>query len=412
MPKRIVPLSDQQCKSALLGKHFDGGGLYLEVKETSKIWRMKYRFDGSENRLTFGPYPQMGLGQARKLRDEAKGLLARGIDPMAHKREQKAKAALLANNTFELIAREWYEHWKGSVTERHSSYTINRLSKDIFPVLGEKPIAEITAPMVLQVLRKVEARGAVEIAHRLKNAIGQVMRFGVHTGRLESDPIRDLQGALKPRPSGHYPSIRIEELPELLKALQDSKFRVFPLTRLALRLLLHTFVRSSELMKARWEEISFGEDGLDRHADDALPSTFSKVAVWSIPSDRMKKRREHVVPLSGQALDILKEIKTYSYGSEWIFPSPVKYNQPMNPESLGKALDLMGFKGRLSPHGFRALATGILIEKLGVPYDLVDLALAHGKDKVRGAYDRSARLIERKTMMQKYSKYLDQTNNN
>jgi integrase len=392
MPKRIVPLSDSQCRSATEGRHFDGGGLYLEVKETSKIWRLKYRFEGSENRLTFGRYPQVGLGQARKLRDEAKGLLAQGIDPSQYKREQKAKAALLASNTFEQVAREWYEHWKGSVTERHSSYTINRLEKDIFPDLGALPVTEITAPMVLQVLRKVEARKAIEIAHRLKNACGMVFRYGVHTGRLESDPTRDLQGALKPRPSGQFPSIKTNELPELLRALENPTYRIYPVTRLALKLLLHTFVRSSELMKARWDEVSFDE------------------RLWSIPQERMKRRRAHEVPLSEQVIAILKEIKSYSYHSEWIFPSPVKYNQPMNPESLGKALDLMGFKGRLSPHGFRSLATGILIENLSVPYDLVDLALAHGKDKVRGAYDRSARLMERKAMMQKYSSYLEQAN--
>jgi integrase len=394
MARKIAPLTDQQCKSTPPGESkqgkrlFDGGGLYLEIKPTARIWRMKYSFGGKEKLLTFGRYPQVGLGRARKLREEAKALLAQDIDPSQHKQEQQAKKAALEANTFELVAREWYAHWKDSVTERHASYTINRLEKDVFPILGGEPIGEITAPMVLQVLRKVEARKAVEIAHRLKQAIGQVMRYGVHTGRLESDPTRDLQGALKNRPQGHYPSISIDELPELLKAMQDPKYRLFPLTRLALHLMLFTFVRTSELMGARWDEFNFEK------------------ALWTVPPERMKMRRAHTVPLSTEALEVLQEIRTYSHYSPLLFPNMRGGTGHMSNESLNRALELMGFKGRMSGHGFRSLATGVLIEKLGYRYDLIDMQLAHQKGKIESAYRRTSQLGDRKEMLQKYADYL------
>jgi integrase len=397
MARKIVPLTDHQCRTTPPGESkqgerlFDGGGLYLEIKSTARIWRMKYSFGEKEKLLTFGRYPHVGLSRARKLRDEAKGLLAQDIDPSQYKREQETKQKILLQNTFELVAREWYAHWQSSVTPRHASYTINRLEKDVFPVLGEKPISEITAPQILQVLRKVEARNAVEIAHRLKQAVGQVMRYGVHTGRLESDPTRDLQGALKNRPQGHYPSISIDELPELLKAMQDPKYRLFPLTRLALRLMLFTFVRTSELMGARWDEFNFEK------------------ALWTIPPERMKMRRAHTVLLSTEALEVLQEIRTYSHYSPLLFPNMRGDTGHMSNESLNRALELMGFKGRMSGHGFRSLATGVLIEKLGYHYDLIDMQLAHQKGKIESAYRRTSQLEDRKEMLQKYADYLTLT---
>lgn len=398
MARKIVPLTDHQCRTTPPGESkqgerlFDGGGLYLEIKSTARIWRMKYSFGGKEKLLTFGRYPHVGLSRARKLRDEAKGLLAQDIDPSQYKREQETKQKILQQNTFELVAREWYAHWQSSVTPRHASYTINRLEKDVFPILGEKPISEITAPQILQVLRKVEARNAVEIAHRLKQAVGQVFRFGVHSGRLESDPTRDLAGALKNRPQGHYPSIPIDDLPELLKAMQDHKYRLFPLTRLALRLMLFTFVRTSELMGARWDEFNFEK------------------ALWTIPPERMKMRRAHTVPLSMQALKVLQEIRTYSHHSPLLFPNMRGGTGHMSNESLNRALELMGFKGRMSGHGFRSLATGLLIEKLGYSYDLVDIQLAHSKGKVEAAYNRSPRFEARVEMLQKFADYITDLN--
>lgn len=331
----------------------------------------------------------MRLGEARIKREELKGLVSEGIDPNQLKRGQEAKEALLASTTFELVAREWYDHWKDSVSERHASYTINRLEKDVFPTLGSVPLTSISAPMVLQVLRKVEGRNAVEIAHRLKQAIGMVMRYGVHTGRIASDPTRDLQGALKSRPQGHYPSISIDELPELLKAMSDPQYRLFPPTRYALHLMLHTFVRTGELMGAKWEEFNLEK------------------AIWVIPATRMKMKRQHIVPISTQSLAILEGIRQLNHHSPLLFPNMRGGDGHMSTESLNRALELMGYKGRMSGHGFRPLATGILTERLGYSYDLVDLQLAHSKAKVRAAYDRAQHLPQRQAMMQAYSDYIE-----
>lgn len=394
-----MTLNDTICKNTKPSekprKLSDGGGLYLEVMPSgSKYWRLKYRFNGKEKRLAFGVYPTVSLKEAREKREEAKKLLDSGSDPSLVKKEKKRVAKLNSENTFEAIAREWHELKKPSWTESHAGFVLRRLKADLFPEIGNIPIKDVTAPILLDALRKIEGRGANELAHRVKQSAGQVFRYAIATGRAERDPAADLKDALQPVNSGHFAALEIKELPEFLYKLERNDARLYKQTQLALRMMLLTFVRTGELRHARWEEIDFDE------------------AEWVIPAEKMKMRRPHIVPLAKQTIRILKELYELNGHREWVFPGIVNPRNVISNNTILGALARLGYKGKATGHGFRALAMTAIKEKLGYRHEVVDRQLAHAqKNKVDAAYDRAQFLDERRKMMQHWADYIDAIEN-
>lgn len=390
-----MPLNDKQCKAASTQgkakKIFDGGGMYLDVRPNgSKYWRLKYRFHGTEKLLALGVYPDVSLGEAREKRAEAKRKLKDGVDPSLHKKEQKIRAKENTKNTFEIIAIEWLENRKAVITDKHARTTLGRLEKDVFPYIGSYPMSEITPPLLLEVIRKVEARGAHDIAQRNLQTCGQIFRYAIQTSRAERDVAADLRGALKPFTKNHYACIEINELPDLLKAIEKNEQRLHPQKILATKLLMLTFVRTSELIQAKWNEFD-----LDN-------------AEWIIPAERMKMRKQHIVPLSRQSVVLLKELKRLNGEREWVFPNQVRPMKPMSNNTILGVFRRIGFKGRMTGHGCRALAMSAIKEKLGYRHEVVDRQLAHArKNKIDAAYDRADFLDERRKMMQEWANYLD-----
>jgi integrase len=372
-------------------KMADGGGMYLEVMPNgSKYWRLKYRFDGKEKRLALGVYPDITLADARCRRDEARRNLANDIDPGEHRKAAKAAKSERAANSFEVIAREWFAKNAATWTESHGSRIIRRLERDIFPWIGGRPIAEIKAPELLATLRRIEERGAVETAHRAQQNCGQVFRYAIATGRAERDPAPDLKGALPPVRQTHHAAITDPKaIAELLRAM-DSYQGSF-VTKCALRLAPLFFVRPGELRKAEWAEID-----LDK-------------AEWNIPAERMKMREPHLVPLSSQAVKILRELHALTGEGRYVFPGARTNGRPMSDNAVLAALRRMGFaKDEMSGHGFRAMARTILDEVLGVRPDFIEHQLAHAvRDPNGRAYNRTAHLAERRKMMQQWADYLD-----
>lgn len=391
-----MPLTDIICKNAKpeakSRKISDEKGLYLEIAPSgSKYFRMKYRFDGKEKRLAFGVYPEVSLKEARDKRDEARKLLREGIDPAEKKKLEKLTRHINAENSFENIAREWHENQKRGWKERHANYVLRRLEADIFPALGFRPISEITAPELLAVLKQVEKRGALDIAKRLLQTSGQIFRYAISTGRAERDLSTDLKGALQPRKKGHYNKLPETALPEFLQKLEayDAKFDGDLQTKLGLKLLIATFVRTGELRGARWEEFNLEKKE------------------WRIPAERMKMDEEHIVPLSGQAIEIIEQIREINGGSELLFPNRNKPMLPMSENTMLFALYRMGYRGRTTTHGFRSVASTILHEQ-GFPSEIIELQLSHAeRNKVKASYNFAKRLPERYQMMQWWADYLD-----
>lgn len=391
-------LTNTECKNAKpkADKYrlYDTGGLYLEVMPNgSKYWRMKYRYLDKEKLLALGVYPTITLLDAREGRDSARKLLAAGTDPSIAKKEKKRLAVLNAENTFEAVAREWHEQQKGKWSEVHARNVLNLLSLNIFPYIGTRPIADLTAPELLEVLRKIEKRGAAYLSNRIKQICGQVFRYGIATGRGQRDHAADLKGALKATKVKHFAAIDIKEMPEFLEALERNDARLFNRTRRAIRLLMLTFVRTSELIEATWDEFDLEN------------------AVWEIPAERMKMGKAHIVPLSKQAVALLKEQKEETEvfrNSKWVFPSQIRPLDCMSNNTILFAIGRLGYKGRMTGHGFRALAMSTIKEKLGYRHEVVDRQLAHAPgNKVDRAYDRAKFLDERKKMMQEWADYLD-----
>lgn len=304
---------------------FDGGGLYLEITPAGgKYWRFKYRFIGKEKRLAFGVYPEVSLVEAREKRDKSRKQIANNIDPSEAKKEAKRQLQANTEHSFEIIAREWHEHRKMGWTPRHGTYVLRRLEADIFPVIGFRQINDITAPELLALLRDIEKRGAIEIAHRALQSCGQIFRYAIATGRAERDISPDLRGALKTRKKENYASLEAKELPEFFEKLEA--YDGDPQTKLALRFLILTFVRTGELRGARWEEIDFAK------------------AEWRIPAERMKMREQHIVPLCKQALAILEELNTISGYREHIFPNRNKPLTFISENTLLYAIYRMGYQ--------------------------------------------------------------------
>lgn len=389
-------LTNTLCRNAMYSeggsnKLADSGGLYLYLKPSgAKIWRQRYRFNGKENTLTHGPYPLISLQEARDKREEARKMLLAGTDPSQAKKDQKLAAALNAATTFELVAREWHglnkEHWSPSYVQD----VLSKLERDVFPYIGNRPIAEVTAPHLLDAMRRIEKRGAGEVARRTLQFCSQIFRYAIVTGRMARNPATDLRGALKPIRREHFAALDSRELPEFLQVLQNNNARLFAQTRLAIRMLMMTFVRTSELIGAKWTEI-------DLYA-----------AEWIIPPERMKTRKPHIVPLSRQVLAILNEMKEVTGRREYVFASEAHPLKHMSNNTILVALRRLGYQGRMTGHGFRALAMSTIKEKLNYRHEVVDRQLAHAPaNKIAAAYDRAAFLDDRRRMMQDWADYLD-----
>ena len=389
------PLTNSACQHAKPKakpyKLADGEGMYLEVSPSGgKYWRLKYRFNGKEKKLSLGIYPEVSLADAREKRFGARKMLAAGIDPSESKQEQKRTAKLNAANTFETVAREWHDHSKGARSAKHALGLLRRLEVDMFPEIGNRPIANVTARHILDALRKIEERGAHEIARRTRQIVGQVFRYAVITDRAERNPVPDTQGALKPFKSGHYAALEADDLPQFLAAMERNDGRLYMPTRCATKLLMYTFVRTGELIESKWSEFNF-----DRKE-------------WLIPAERMKMRRPHIVPLSSQVIDILEEMKSLTGRWDWVFPNQAHPKKHMSNATILRALDRMGYKGRMTGHGFRALAMSTIKERLGYRHEVVDRQLAHApRNKVDAAYDRAQFIDERRKMMQEWADYID-----
>lgn len=386
-------LTDTALRKAMPGdkpiRIFDGGGLYVEVSPAGgKWWRFKYRFEGKEKRLSLGVYPDISLKDARERRDAARKLLAQGVDPSEHRKASKSARADRAANSFEVVTREWFAKYSPNWAENHSGRIIRRFERDIFPWLGGRPIAELSAPEILAVVRRIEGRGALETAHRALGTIGQVFRYAVSTGRIASNPTRDLRGALPPVKGEHFAAVtepkRVAELLRMMDAYQGT-FTV----NCALRLAPLVFVRPGELRNAEWAHINL------------------ETAEWRY--DINKTETQHIVPLSTQAVSILRELHGLTGSSRYVFPSARSWQRPMSDNAILAAMRRMGIgKDEMSGHGFRAMARTILDEVLGVRPDLIEHQLAHAvRDPNGRAYNRTAHLPARRKMMQQWANYLD-----
>lgn len=395
MPKRIMPLTDIQVRNSKQQdkehKLSDGGGMYLLVTPTGgKLWNMKYKFGGKEKRLSFGAYPAITLADARQRREEAKKLLANGVDPGETKKAQKAAQGVQDINTFEVIAREWHCKFAHTWVASHAQHKLERLEKNVFPWIGKRPIKDITAPDVLAVLRRLEARGILDTAHRVRFECSSIFRYAVATGRTDRDPVADLKGALPPVKNGHHAApTDPKAVAPLLRAIDV--FQGSFVVKCALQLAPILFVRPGELRAAEWAEINFDSDE------------------WNIPAEKMKMKVAHLVPLPRQAVDILKELQPLTGHSRYVFPSHRSPLRCMSENAVNAGLRRMGFeKTEITGHGFRAMARTILDEVLQVRPDFIEHQLAHAvKDPNGRAYNRTAHLIERKKMMQLWADYLD-----
>lgn len=392
----FMKLTDKACSNAKPKdkpyKMADGQGLYLFIKGQGKYWRYRYRFLNQEKTLALGIYPEVTLAEAREATRLARKTLAAGQDPMEEKRAQKRAAMIEASNRFEDVAKEWHENQREKWSEAHYRSILHRLEIDIFPHLGKRPIAEIDAPELLAVLRKVENRGAIDLAKRCRQICGQIFRYGIATGRCQHDHAYVLREALKSAKTKHYAALEIQELPAFLRALDYNDTRLYARTRRVIRILMLTFVRTGELIAASWDEIDF------------------EAAEWRIPAERMKMRRPHVVPLSRQALALFAEQKaeTGHMNTKWVFPSKVRPRDHMSNNTILGAIKRLGYQGRMTGHGFRALAMSAIKEKLGYREEVVDRQLAHAhRNKVIAAYDRAQFLDDRKKMMQEWADYID-----
>ena len=395
MPKIVPPLTDTQPRNAK-GKDkpyklADGSGLYLLVNPDGvRYWRMDYRFGDARRTLAFGKYPEISLSEARTKRTEAKRLIDQGIDPGEMRKAQKASMTERAANSFEAVAREWLLKHQEGWAASHTSKIVGRLEKDIFPWLGARPIAEITAPELLAAVRRIESRGALETAHRALANCGQVFRYAVATGGAERDPSGDLRGAL---PSArarrkHFAAVtESKQVGALLRALDG--YRGSHTVRCALRLAPMVFVRPGELRFARWAEIDL------------------EAAEWRYVVSKTKT--PHIVPLATQAVALLHELRPLTGSGEYVFPSPRTSTRPMSDNAVLSALRRMGItKEEMSGHGFRAMARTILDEVLKVPPHIIEHQLAHAvRDPLGRAYNRTTHLEDRRAMMQAWADHLD-----
>jgi integrase len=379
----------------------DGGGMYLLVHQNgSKYWRLGYRFGGKQKTLALGVYqgsPHVSLVEARAEREKAKILLKDGIDPGQDKQLTIKAREVNAANTFKAVAVEWHENKVESWTTQYGINVLVRLTADIFPEIGDRPIRDIEPPEMLAAIRKIEKRGALDVAKRNAQVCGQIFRYAIATGKAVRNPIPDIKDAFKPSEKTNFASIATDEIPAFVRALNRNDARLFVPTRIALRLMMLTFVRTSNLINARWKDFNL------------------ETATWTIPASEMKQRKVakanaknvHIVPLASQALALLVELKAYS-GDEYLFVCRTDHKKPMSNGALLMALRRMGYQNQMTGHGFRALAMSTIKERLKYRHEVIDRQLAHvHKSATDAAYDRAQFLDERRGMMQQWADYLD-----
>lgn len=391
-----MPLTNTAVRNAKPSKKtqklFDGGGLYLEVAPSGgKWWRLKYRFGGKEKRLSLGTYPEITLKEARERRDNARKLLGDGIDPSAQRKARKAAQVELSANTFEAVGREWIDRHMAKKAASHCNKVTRRLEREVFPYIGNHPISEITAPEILAVVRRIEARNHLETAHRVLQHIGQVIRYAVATGRAESDPTQALRGALPASTVKHMAApTEPDKVAEVLRMVDA--FTGSPVVNAALRLLPLLFVRPGELRAMRWEQIDL------------------KAKEWRYTTSKTKT--EHLVPLSKQAIAILEELQplTGHLPGGWVFPGGRSPKNAMSDAAINAAYRRLGIDTRneLTGHGWRACARTLLHEQLGYVPEIIEHQLAHAvPDALGRAYNRTRFIEQRKKMMQDWANYLD-----
>ncbi len=393
-----MPLTDIQCRNAKSKdksyKLSDSGGLYLYVtKAGNKIWRMKYRFPkgGKEKKLVFGNYPIISLQDAREKQFEAKKLLSQNIDPMAQKKEELDTLKNDLAITFKNVSQMWFDFNKEKWSERNAGYVWRRLEQKMFPHIGKVPIKLLKRKQILDAIRHTEEEGSNDLAHRLAQYCKQICSYAVNEEIIESNPALELSDALKKYKKEHHAHLEAHEIPEFLKTLERNDARLHLSTKVAIKLLMLTFVRTSELIGSRWEEVDFDN------------------AQWTIPAERMKTKQPHLVPLSTQVLELFTKLHDMNGNREFIFPNSVNPRKTMSNSTILRGLYQLGYKGKLTGHGFRATAMSTIQEKLGYRYEVVDRQLAHApKSKVQAAYDRAKFLDERTKMMQEWSDYLEQ----
>jgi integrase len=370
-------------------KLFDGGGLFLEITPVgSKRWRLKYRYGGKEKLISLGLYPVVSLKYARESRDDAKRQLSKGIDPSARRKAEKEAVTLHGTDALEFVAREWLAQNQSNWVPSHTQRIQMRLANDVFPFLGKSMVSEITPPMILDVLRRIEAREAFETAHRVRTNLSQIFRYAIATSRMSSDPTRDLRGALRPVKSKHLAAVTEPgRVGDLLRIMDGYKGGAIVTT--ALKLAPLVFVRPGELRHAEWKDIDL------------------EIAEWRFVVQKTKT--PHIVPLSRQAVAALRELYPYTGSGRFVFPSPRSKDRPMSENAVLAALRSLGIpKDEMCGHGFRAMARTILDEVLGVSPHLIEHQLAHSvRDALGRAYNRTKHLSERKEMMQKWGDYLD-----
>jgi integrase len=421
-----MPLTDVQCRTARCPEGraavrlADGGGLYLEVTAPgpkspggSKLWRWKYRHAGKEKRLALGTYPAVPLASrpdaaapggivkgARQLRDEARALLNAGTDPGEARKEAKLAILRAHETAFEPVARAWWASWRVTKTERHAGYVMARLEADVFPELGHKAVSALTAAHFAAMAKKIEARGAAELARRALQVCGMVMRYAVAHSLTERNPAADIKpgDVLRPRVVQNFARVGAAELPELLRKIAG--YPGSALTRAALQLMTLTFVRTSELIEARWQEFDLA------------------AGEWTIPPERTGrkgtagKRRPHLVPLSRQALEVLGTLQAVRgadrcKGAALLFPGERDHERPMSNGTILKALKILGYAGRMTGHGFRGIASTALNE-MGYRWDVIEAQLSHVEgNRTRAAYNHATYLPERRELMQGWADYLD-----
>jgi integrase len=387
-----MPLTDIKVKSAKptdkAYKLTDGGGMYLLVKPNgSKYWRLKYRFVGKEKMLSIGVYPDVSLADARQKRDEARKVLAAGGDPGEVKKADKLAQKLSTENTFEAIAREWHKQKADRWSLRYRDEIIDTFEKDIFPYLGRRPIAEIKPMELLETLRRLEKRGALEKMRKVRQRCGEVFRYAIVTGRAEYNPAPDLATALATPKKTHFPFLTAEELPYFIKDLAGYTGSV--ITKTATQIIMQTGVRTQELRFARWEDIDFDK------------------RLWEIPPEVMKMKRPHIVPMSEQVVELFQSLKPITGMYPLVFVGRNDRTKPISKESVNQVIELLGYKGRLTGHGFRHTMSTILHEQ-GFNSAWIETQLAHvDKNAIRGTYNHAHYLEGRREMMQWYGDYMD-----
>lgn len=368
----------------------DGDGLALQIETTGrKLWRFRYTFNGKPAMLSLGGYPEVSLAQAREKRLEAKKLLAQGVSPSEHRKTVKRDLQQAAENNFEAVSKQWLQQWRIGKSERHVGYTERRLAADVYPAIGRRAIADLQALELVQVVKGIAARGAVDLALRVHQTINMIFRYAVAHGVAPRNPAADVRPSdiLPSHKHKNYARVGVGELPQLMRDIDNSTST--PQTRLTLKLMALTFVRTSELIGARWDEFDL------------------EARQWRIPAHRMKMDSPHIVPLSTQALAVLEALRPLSGHTELLFPSRNDATKPISNNTILKALEIIGYKHKMTGHGFRGIASTVLHEQ-GYPHDHIELQLAHSaRDEVSAAYNHALYIPQRTKMMQDWADYLD-----